>query len=236
MKSKITYLMPLAFAGLMLASCDKDTEGLTSITYYPTLELLGEAEQVLYVGDSFVDEGCYAELNGEDVSDQIIVDNGVDTSKMGVYGVSYIVYNEDGFSASATRTVYVVKENSVENIYWGDVDAVDYGRSYRNAVINITDNGDGTYQIDDLLGGYYFNGVYPGYEPSYDFHVECNFSIDADGNFTQVGGTGNWYWASTNVGALTGCSYDAATGVMTLDVYFDALGQMIVTLNPMTKD
>ncbi|MCD8265964.1 MAG: DUF5011 domain-containing protein [Prevotellaceae bacterium] len=232
MRNKLLYLTLFA-ATAILCSCDKDTEGMTWITSYPTLEILGDEEVVLYVGDSFADDGCYAELEGEDVSDQIITTSDLDVSDVGTYSVSYIIYNSDGFSASASRTIYVVDPTSVATIYWAEVENSYNGAHYYDAPINITDNGNGTYQIDDVLGGYYFNGVYPGYEPSYDFHAEMNISVADDGTVTQVGTVGSWYWDDEDLEIVSGY-YDSSTGIITLSILFSDM-DMSVTLRPITK-
>ena len=53
-----------------------------------------------------------ATMGGEDVSAKIQTSGSVNTNQMGFYKLNYIVVNEDGFSASATRTVAVVNPNS----------------------------------------------------------------------------------------------------------------------------
>lgn len=111
MKKLLVYL--LAFVAVIsLWSCDDSTEGPTWITYYPTIEILGDTEVTVNVGETYVDEGCHAEINGEDVSDQVIVTSDVDYSTPGIYSISYTVYNEDGISTTVSRTVHVVDPNS----------------------------------------------------------------------------------------------------------------------------
>lgn len=217
MKKNIIYAMLLALGVITLASCDKDTEGLSRITTYAVLEMNGESFVKVNVGGSFNDPGCVATMGGEDVSDQIQVNSNVDTSKPGFYNVNYVVYNDDGFPASASRTVMVVDPNNFAGVYLGESE---FGsRHYYNAPINITKRADGTFLIDDLAGGFYCYGRYPGYEPTYDFHLEAILQLNAD-NTIEVLAQGSWYWGDP-MEDVSG-SYDPATGTIKLVMDFGA--------------
>lgn len=233
MKKKLAYMMVFALA-LLVSSCDDEsTAGMTRITYYPTVELLGSPAVVLNIGETYADEGCYAELNGEDVSSEVVVASGVNNSKVGIYSIRYSAYNEDGFSASASRTVYVVDPSSVATLYFGESQTAT--RHYYNAPIYITDNGDGTYQVDDLIGGFQFNGLNPGFEPAYDFHAEADIRIEADNTVTQVGETGSWYFGdSGTVVKLASGTFDPATRTFVLNVDYGGT-PLTVTLRAITK-
>ena len=209
--------MLLALGVITLASCDKDTEGLSRITTYAVLEMNGESFVKVNVGGSFNDPGCVATMGGEDVTDQIQVNSNVDTSKPGFYNVNYVVYNDDGFPASASRTVMVVDPNNFAGVYLGESE---FGsRHYYDAPINITKRADGTFLIDDLAGGFYCYGRYPGYEPTYDFHLEAILQLNAD-NTIEVLAQGSWYWGDP-MEDVSG-SYDPATGTIKLVMDFGA--------------
>lgn len=217
MKKNIIYAMLLALGVITLASCDKDTEGLSRITTYAVLEMNGESFMKVNVGGSFSDPGCVATMGGEDVTDQIQVNSNVDTSKPGFYNVNYVVYNDDGFPASASRTVMVVDPNNFAGAYLGESQ---FGsRHYYDAPINITKRADGTFLIDDLAGGFYCYGRYPGYEPTYDFHLEAILQLNAD-NTIEVLAQGSWYWGDP-MEDVSG-SYDPATGTIKLVMDFGA--------------
>ena len=217
---------------MALWSCEKSTEGLTRITYYPTLEVLGESTVYINVGETYADEGCYAELNGEDVSSEVIATSNVDNSTPGVYSISYVIYNADGFSTTASRTVYVINPDNIATLYMGT--CFTGSETFSDALISISDNGDGTYLLDDIMGGFYFNGVYPGYEPTYDFHAEVNFRLNADNTITQVGEVGSWYFSDQVDMSIKEGVYDPATRTVTLDVaYGDST--LEVTLVAITK-
>ena len=209
--------MLLALGVITLASCDKDTEGLSRITTYAGLEMNGESFVKVNVGGSFNDPGCVATMGGEDVTDQIQVNSNVDTSKPGFYNVNYVVYNDDGFPASASRTVMVVDPNNFAGVYLGESE---FGsRHYYDAPINITKRADGTFLIDDLAGGFYCYGRYPGYEPTYDFHLEAILQLNAD-NTIEVLAQGGWSWGDP-MEDVSG-SYDPATGTIKLVMDFGA--------------
>lgn len=232
MKNKLLYLMVFALA-LLVSSCDDEsTAGMTRITYYPTIEVLGNPSVVLNIGESYVEEGCYAELNGEDVSDKVVISSNIKSDKVGIYSISYAAFNEDGFSASASRTVYVVNPTSIATLYYGESQTAT--RHYYDAPIFITDNGDGTYQVDDLIGGFQFHGLNPGFEPTYDFHAEANIKIAADNTVSMVGEVGSWYFAGSVALKLTSGTYDPATKTFVLNVDYGGT-PLTVTLRAITK-
>lgn len=207
----------LLLSALMLpvfTSCEKDSEGLTKVTTYALITLTDGSAVTTPLGQPFVDPGFVAMQGDEDVTEKVTVSGTVNTSKCGFYTLRYNVLNEDGFPASATRTVAVVNPNSFASAYYG---ACAYGtRSYSNLHIMITDNGDGTYAIDDLAGGLYCQGRYPGYEQyGYDFWFDANLKLEGN-TITLADGMGdgtNWYWGEP-LDVLDG-TYDPATGTIT---------------------
>lgn len=217
----------LALAAPVLTSCsDDETEGKSRITTYAVLELNGSAYETVQMGTAYNDPGCVATLGTEDVSSQIVTSGTVNTNQLGYYTLSYKVVNSDGFAATASRTVAVVDKNNFASTYFAESQ---YGsRHYYNAPIEIEDNGDGTYTIEDLAGGFYCYGRYPGYEPTYDFHLESIIKLNADNTIEIVECNGdNWYWGESMT--LTSGTYDPATGKVTLVLDFDGV-PMYVTL------
>ena len=201
----------MALATVALTGCtDRDTEGLTGITTYPVLTLNG-GDMIVQKGTSFEDPGCTADLGGADYSDNIITSSDVDTSTSGVYTVSYTVYNEDGFSASASRSVIVVDmTDPIEGYYAVSASSYRdssgkqtvYGEQYNICIFN---NGDGTYYCDDLLGGWYCQRA--GYGTSYA--LSGNISIDSTTGEVQHLNSNLPGWASYGykTESMTG-SYD----------------------------
>ena len=163
MKKNILYTMLFAVVALLVTSCgDKDTEGKSRFTYYPTIELEGDTYLVWDKGTPYVDPGYVSTMNGQDVTSEVTISGNVDINTSGIYKLTYTTKkNDDGFDASASRTVVVLDPNSeIEGFYLTQPDSY---RSYNgNDVaynsafeILIIDNGDGTLTVDDLFGGWY---------------------------------------------------------------------------------
>ena len=91
MKKNIFYIMLLLLtSAVSFTSCDDDSSaGVTSITYYPVLTLKGDATMYADKGAAFTDPGCAGELNGEDISSQLVVTGTVNTAKSGIYTLTY---------------------------------------------------------------------------------------------------------------------------------------------------
>lgn len=191
----------------LLTSCSKDEQHTdTRVTHYATINLEGDEFMVLNVGEKYTEPGYSATEGTEDITARVVVSNPLDTNVGGFYDIIYSVSNKDNFSSQVSRTIMVVNHNSIASAYWG-------ASSYISEVpITITDNGDGTYTIDDLMCGYYFAYRYPGYEPTYDFHLECIFKVNDDNTLTQVG-SGSWYFSSKPT--MAEGAYDPKTGVVT---------------------
>lgn len=166
-----------------LTSCDdKETEGVTGITYYPVLELEGETTLYLEKGDAFVEPGYKAILNGNDVTADVIVSD-FNTDASGIFTINYTIFNEDGFSSSASRKAIVLDSNDpIEGFYAVTAESnrvyggntVEYGASFESLIIN---NGDGTYSMEDALAGWYSQRA--GYGDKYN--MSAVVAIDTDG-------------------------------------------------------
>ena len=225
MKKNILFATMLAMAApFVLTSCsDDESEGKSRITYYAILDMNGDANMSTPLGQAFNDPGCVATMAGEDVSDQIVTTGSVNTNALGFYTINYSVVNPDGFSASASRTVAVVDKNNFASTYWGESQ---YGaRHYFNAPISITSQGGNTYLINDILGGFYAYGRYPGYP--YDFLLEALITLNDDNSISLVE-FGDWYWGD-DVPDLIDGSYDPAAGTITLNMDFGAPFTVVLT-------
>lgn len=225
MKKNFIFLLSAALL-ILATSCEKTSKGLTRITYYPIITLQGENPYVVQLGGSYTEPGFTATLDGEDYSSKVTINSDVNASIPGIYSVTYSAVNPDGYSSSVTRDVYVLNPGGVANVYlahcWMGT------RDYKNIPTVISPVSDGVYEIDDMCGGFYYAGRYPGYEPTYDFHADTQFTLNEDGTF-NVTKIGNWYFkASFDYGNITG-GYDFETGIFDYD--FDGLR---VTLTPFT--
>ena len=194
--------MLFAVVALLVTSCgDKETEGKSRFTYYPTIELEGDTYLVWDKGTPFVDPG-YVSVN-----------------KSGIYTMTYTTKkNDDGFDASASRTVVVLDPNSaVEGFYLTQPDSyrtyngneVAFGNAFEILVI---DNGDGTLYVDDLFGGWYCQRA--GYGTKYA--MGGTISLAADGTVGLISSlVPGW---GDGLDDLTGSFAD---GVFTVDAVYN---------------
>lgn len=234
MKKSILFIATLALLTLGFSSCEKQSAGLTQITYYAEIILEGESTMIVAKGSEFVDPGFTATMKGEDVTDKVEINSNVDTSTSGVYSVVYSIVNADGFPASATRTVIVLDLSSAIEGFWACSPAshrtntntgadVAYGASFE---ILILDNGDGTYFVDDLLAGWYAQRA--GYGDSYA--MQATISIADDGAITLE----NSYvpgWGDAADALSADSKYDAGTKTITYTVTYAGYLDFSVELN-----
>jgi hypothetical protein len=123
MKIQLKYIVIVLISGLWSCEPNLETEGISRVTYYPTILLKGERWNQIPVGGTFTDPGVTA-LEG-DTPLTTTVTGSVDTNVPGVYTIQYDAVNRDGYSASEYRYVGVVAPS---------VGSVDISGSYqRNA-------------------------------------------------------------------------------------------------------
>lgn len=213
---KIFYC--ILMGGLLLGtttSCEDSVEDLSKVTYFAELNLKGDDFVKISLGETYTEPGYEATENGEDISDRVKVTGNVDNTTTGFYNLVYSVANVDGFSVSKSRQVMVVDPDHFASAYQGESQTST--RHYTGAPIFITENSDGTYLIDDLLGGLQFYGLNPGFEPMNDFHAEAKVKLNDDNTLSLLE-VGNWYFASQLTLSLTEGKYNPETGVVTMTV------------------
>lgn len=231
MKRKLVYFIVALLAMISFASCSSDdSEGLTRITYYPTITLNGSSTISIDKGSTWVDPGYTSTLNGTDETSKVTISGSVNTSKSGVYTLIYTTMaNSDGYNATATRTVIVLnKKDPIEGFWKASADSY---RTYNGATatlgsdyeILIINNGDGTYYISDLFGGWYDKRA--GYGSNY----ACigNVTI-ADGTVKLVNSSVAGFGDSL-VG-LTDGTYDAATNTIKYNAEYVSSMHFFMTL------
>ena len=185
------YLSIYAIAAMIftLTSCSKDTEGMTSITYYPVIEIEGDIYDSATAGVAYTDPGYSATLDGEDYTSNVKVTTSLDYAdpKPGYYTITYSAVNAEGFSASATRYVLVSDPNdNISGYYTSNPQSFReyngvtyYGAAYMIPIYNVGGN---KYHVTDLLGGWYSQRA--GYGSDYNLGGEVE--IDAAGKITLV--------------------------------------------------
>lgn len=216
MKNKILFIAAFLLVMAGLSGCDDDsTAGFTEITYYPTLDLVGEAEVITALGEPYVDAGVTSELLGENVVDQVITTSNVNYEVGGVYTVSYEITNADGYVLSTSRTVYVADPTpspiatGMHTVAAGTHRIrLDVKTDYSGYQILVLQTGPGVFYIGDFLGGYYDQRA--GYGANYA--CTGNFKLNDDNTLSlidsQVAGWGD------ALDDLTEASVDPETGVM----------------------
>lgn len=226
-----SFVVALGFVGCK----DVTSEGLTGITYYASIEIIGDAVCYADLGEPYVDEGCICTLEGEEV--EATVTNTVDSNTAGIYSVTYSYTNEDGFTSSTSRTVYVsapdgticdaayltVQPGTYREYYNSD-GSVYSTTSYSGYSILFLHLGDDEYYVSCLIGAYYEQGV--GYGSSYAMkgYIQLNADNSIDFLDGYVSGWGDSYDDYHNA------SYDPATGVIYWETDYAACMTFFVSM------
>jgi uncharacterized membrane protein YtjA (UPF0391 family) len=215
MKNKILILVVASMLAIVgFSGCkDESTAGVTDITYYPTIEILGD--QLVYIGSGtdYVDAGANAVENGQ--STDVVVTSNVDTSTPGSYTVTYSATNADGFSANAKRTVIVYDPNmstvDLSGSYSGHVIRnADPNREYSGNPVTLTavdiPGVTGIYEISDWIAGFYD----VGYEYGSAYAFTGLIQVNANNEVIELTMSNPW---GDPFNSVTG-TYDPATGVI----------------------
>lgn len=132
---------------ILLSGCKKDENELSRPTFLPDLAIIGDFNFVMLAGDEYEEPGATATVNGEPI--EYTIDGTVDPSEPGLYILTYVATNSDGFSASATRNVFVLPEP-----YNPEAASIagDYKRSANGRASKVTTVVDGVYFMSDGWG------------------------------------------------------------------------------------
>ena len=227
----LKYLAIGALVALSLTSCNKDTEGLTDILYYPVITLEGDDIVLLSVGDKYEEPGYSAALGDEDYTANVKVSTDLDTSEPGFYTVTYSAVNPEGFAATVSREVWVKNPGHFNNIYLAECwHASNPARHFYDSPISISavDESQGLYIISDVLAGYYAYGIYPQYRNSYDFYAEALLQLD--GTDITMLEEGDWYfYDDEDPEEMYDGKWDPETGIVTYRLNYYVGGGVILT-------
>lgn len=211
---------------VILSSCEDTSEDISKVTYFASLELKGESAMKINLNETYVEPGFTATEGDEDITSKVKISGAVNSAVSDIYTLIYSVANVDGFSVSEQRDVLVAAP-TFDSAYYGETKIGN--RHYVNAPIHIMDNGDGTYAIDDIMGGFQFHGLNAGLEPAYDLHAEAVIKLNDDNSISLVS-LGSWAPELGLTLGLNSGSYDPTTGVVELNVQYGAANQLLVTL------
>lgn len=202
---------------LILGACERnlESEGISKVTYFPTIEIAGDLTVYIPTNSSYTDEGATATEQGEPI--EVTSSSTLDVTAPGAYTITYMATNSDGFVATAMRSVYVFDENvntelpDLSGTYLASVDRNNGGEVYNGLSVTLTalEGVPGTYYISDWIAGFYAQGR--DYGSAYDF--TGLIQIDADNNVVEVSMTNAW---NDPFDYVTGI-YDSETGAISYD-------------------
>ena len=223
MKKIFLYSLMLGMSVLGLTSCNKDAEMTDSrLTYYVNLEMQGDEFVQVPLGTAYNDAGCTATMNGQDATSRIVTTGieAIDVNTAGLYTVTYSAVNDDGFTASVSRTVAVCDPTITTDISgtW-TVQAGSYRlyngnkTPYADFTVKVRRDAPGIFYISDFLAGWYDQRA--GYGSSY-----------ACVGYVQLLADGTLKCLSSHVAGWDDSledfegTYDAATGTIIWDATY----------------
>lgn len=222
MKKTIIFSMMLGLLTAGLTSCGDEEYTDSQITYFVKLVLKGEAAVSTPLNSNYVDAGCTVTIDGKDASDRLKMNSTVNTAVLGPYSVTYSATNDDGYSSSISRTVYVGDyiEAIVANGSKRTVTTSGLTTVYSGFTIPVTTDGNGQYWVEDLMGGYYEQRA--GYGSNYSMPTFLKVNADNSVSITGGGGVAGW---GDSYDSFDNGVYDPAANTITYDVTY--AGQMV---------
>lgn len=224
MKKILFYTLMLCLSSFALTSCNDDNDELTDakVTYYPTLEIQGAKFVEVPIGTTYTELGCKGVLRGEDCTSGIVTSGTVDVNTPGLYNINYTYTNEQGYKKSTQRTVAVCDPTITTDIA-GDY-TVQEGtyRSYNNKnadfkgfSVKITRLAPGLFYINDLMAGYYGQGVGYGAQAELTGYLQ----LMSDNSIKLISSYVSAWGDSAN--SFENAKYDAATGTISYDMTYN---------------
>lgn len=217
------------------SSCeDITTEDQSKVTVFiDEVNLVGDEYLAVPMGGTFTDPGATASMNGEDISDQIVIASNVNLGKAGMYAINYSAINEDGFAKTVTRNV-IVYDPTPSDIesglymttassyrFYGGAELT-YGKNFPVVIYQVSP---GKFFVTDFLAGWYQYRA--GY--GYDYAIAGYFTYDS-GTFTLGSNVMNGGWADSLIDWKE-ASYDTATGQMKWTSQYVSGMLFYITLN-----
>lgn len=237
MKKLFLYSLMLGMSVFSLISCNNKEELTDSrLTYYVNLEMQGDAFVQVPIGGSYTDAGCTATMNGADATSRIVVSglDEIDYNKAGLYSVVYSATNDDGFSASVSRTVAVCDPTITTDISgtWTTVEGTQrvYGGEtvtpFAGFTCKIAQAAPGIFSVSDFFAGYYDQRA--GYGASYA--CKGYLQLLADNTLVCLSNSVAGWGDSLDEGTFAG-TYDPATETLTWQCDYAGAMTFYITLN-----
>ena len=143
----------------------------------PVVYINGEDIENVEYGSIYEDKGVKAYTKLKDISDKVIIDNNVDTSKIGKYRVIYKVPYLNNYKVY-TRNVNVLDTKAPEIKLIGELNqTVEYGKNYTEPGFTAIDECDG-----DISHKVNINKV-ENDKNNYEIHYKVE---DSSGNFSEI--------------------------------------------------
>jgi hypothetical protein len=178
-----------------------------------------------------------ATLQGKDVTSTVTVNSNVDYDEMGMYKVEYTAVNADGLKSRAIRDVIVCNPSVTTDLSGRYVTQEGTERltiasgaliAYPGYHSTITYLAPGFFSINDFLGGYYAERVYPTYGYSV-MGMTGYFALNEDNTISLISSYID-AWGD-ELDKLEDGKYDPVTGTITWDAYYAGSMMFHVILN-----
>ena len=227
---KILSILVVAF--LVFSCSPEDSGNVSKITYYPEFKLNGDDVMFINKGDEFVDEGVIATEGDTEIPYTTKVTGkyrggtSVDSNVVDIYTITYTAVNQDGFTGTAMRTVYVIETgdlvNSIAGLYTSTVlrNGANTAAYQNMKYVLIWQNTDGTYQVSDAFGGWYSIGRAIAGSDTPGGKIVAN-SIPAN-DFSFPGTLTNTYFGGT--ANISGLTVDPVTKTLVMTTQWSAPG------------
>ena len=166
--------------------------------------------------------GCKGVVRGEDCTSGIVTSGTVDINTPGLYYIYYTYTNEQGYKKSVKRTVAVC-DPTISTDIAGDY-TVQEGtyRSYNNKnadfkgfSVKITKLAPGLFYINDLMAGYYGQGVGYGAQAELTGYLQ----LMSDNSIKLISSYVSAWGDSAN--SFENAKYDPATGTISYDMTYN---------------
>ncbi len=97
----------------------------------PVITLKGDQTITLKLGQLIQEPGYRAtDVKDGDITNRVKIQSDLDFYRVGTYYVNYSVTDSDGYTATASRTVYVTENGALDGQYSGDYHYGDVGTTY----------------------------------------------------------------------------------------------------------
>ncbi|RAW01865.1 immunoglobulin-like domain-containing protein [Pseudochryseolinea flava] len=153
-KLRIAVGIVALFAITSACDSDGDSVGVSTVTYFPSFEIVDGENVVVEVGDDFAPDAIVME--GETELEPTI-DTDLNMNVPGIYSVVYSAVNSDGYAGTATQEVVVYDPTIVPTNVVGSI--VDANNASRTGTISLVEGTTNLFLGSDMG----FGGVFPLY-------------------------------------------------------------------------